>query len=69
MVKMCIHNLRLWTQGLEVSILEVSSLPPHCLTPGGTLTHISHDPYCADTYNGPLLTQVQHTKQNATDLV
>ena len=45
------------------------SLPPYCLTPGGTLTHISHDPHCVGTNSGPLLTQVQHTKYSATDLV
>ena len=31
--------------------------------------YISHDPHCADTYSGPLLTQAHHTKQSATDLV
>ena len=40
------------------NLLILCSLPPYCLTPGGTLIHISHDPHCADTYSRPLLTQV-----------
>ena len=57
---------------LHLCILQVNSililciLPPYCLTPGGTLTHISYDHHCVDTCSGALLTQAQHTEQSVT---
>ena len=69
-VMICCNMLIISSRKLCFAFVEIlntiCSLSPYCLIPGGTLIHISHDPHCVDTYNGPLLTQVQHTKHSAT---